>query len=158
MDANGGGPPPDQRLHDHLLRARETREKLTSELRELLAAEEAVHLGLAEQLAASRARRDQTRKALEQLTGESAKYAPKAEQADRTRYEPRQGLLDELLAVLRTAEQPLTAEQILERVTFSHDPLRRGLVTLRERQLVRLAGRGGRTGRAHLYAPMPDGT
>jgi len=150
---NGSGPS----LAEHVAEVQRMSDQLVRELQELLETEERLYERLASDLAESKARRDRYTRALRDLMGEARKPAAKPVRlrADGAVFRPRQQHLDELVKVLR--DGPLTSEQIIERVDFSHDVVRRGIKVLREEQQVRLAGRAGKTGRAYLYALMPDG-
>lgn len=112
-----------------------------------------------------RAERDHIQRALDLLTGDTSKYASGGKrpagrpakgtevQAVKRRYRPRQASLDQLVAVLRAADEPLAHGQLKELVDFSEETLTRALSTLRDEEVIRVAGaEGNRT----LYALMPE--
>jgi uncharacterized membrane protein YccC len=152
MDSpNGSGPSP-ERLAEHLERARSTREHIAGELRELLETEEELHDELAEQVADSRKRRDGYRRALEQLTGESKKPAPKKSQAGRWTISDKK--VAQVWEQVRRLDGTFTAASVAQdQPGLSPESARRALSLLRERELVRVTGtgRGGGT----LLAVMP---
>lgn len=165
MNTNGTAPqgaPVAWQPGEALERARHSREQVADSVRTLLEDEERNYQALSDQVDVARQRVDHLRKALSHLVAEPSRTAPaKApaqarQRADGTVFRPRQEYLDELVEALRAAGGALTSEQILGRVSFSHDVVRRAITVLREEERVRLAGRAGKTGRAHLYALMPE--
>jgi hypothetical protein len=163
MSTNGTAPqgaPVARQPGEALKRARATREQVVGSVRTLLEDEERKYQRLRDQVEEARQRMDHLRKALDHLLAEPGQAAPAKVQtqprqrADGSVFRPRQERLEEVVEVLR--DGPLTREQILERVSFSHDVVGRAIAVLREEERVRLAGRAGRTGRAHIYALMPE--
>jgi CHASE3 domain sensor protein len=165
MSTNGTAPqgaPVARQPGETLKRARATREQVVGSVRTLLEDEERKYQRLRDQVEEARQRMDHLRKALDHLLAEPGQAAPaKAkvqtqprQRADGTVFRPRQQYLDQVVEALR--DGPLTNAQILERVSFSHDVVRRAIAVLREEERVRRAGRTGKTGRAHVYALMPE--
>lgn len=153
---NGSGPngadPSPERLVEHLERSRATRERITDELRELLLVEERLHDAMAEQLAEAKARRDGYRRALEQLTGEPRKKpGPKKATPNAGDWVVSDAKIAEVWELVRKRDDQFTAASVSKDVAgLSPETARRALNTLRERELIRAAGkvRGGGIGLA----------
>jgi integrase len=143
----------------YLREVEERRTAMRDDLQELLEAEQHVRDELEDALAASRDREKALVRALSALQDEpAAPAAPtkaKAKAKQQTTPLVSEDKVERVLQALVTlsGDGPVTRTQIVERTAIGHEAVRRALDLLREREAIRVAGRG--RGGGILWAPMP---
>ena len=63
---------------------------------------------------------------------------------------------DLILGAIREAGEPIISSEIADRLGISRYSADTGIAALRERELIRFAGKGGKTGNASTWAPFPE--
>jgi integrase len=145
----------------YLREVEERRTAMRDDLQELLEAEQHVRDELEDALAASRDREKALVRALSALQDEPAapaaptKAKAKAKAKQQTTPLVSEDKVERVLQALVTlsGDGPVTRTQIVERTAIGHEAVRRALDLLREREAIRVAGRG--RGGGILWAPMP---
>lgn len=158
-DINGAVPRPPAEL---AARAHETTERMASELRELIAAEQVGRIDYERQVHESRDRERQYRKVLAALEGTAPKVGrpTKAEKAARAKQDSvSEEKVIRALEVLSQASGPLTMRQIKDAMGVgATETAAKAIRVLRERDQVRMAGvaRIGPNGQpARTFTAMP---
>jgi hypothetical protein len=153
MDADG-----ELTLEQHLARAQGTRQRLTDELRDLVAEEQLIYDDLKAKADEAKSRRDGYQRALDHIQGAS-KVATAAKPAKRAKgdWSPGEDKVEMVWQAFRAewqrSPQPLSHTALGKLLPMSPDTVRKVFDVLRERELIRVAatGRGG----GKLWAPMP---
>src|SRR4051812_2861336 len=150
MDANGNAPR-ELTLEEHVARAAGTRERLTSELRDLVAEEQTFYDDLKARADESKARRDGYQRALDHIQGanklaaaaQAAKPAPK-KKASSSDWMPSDEKVDVVWKAFRDAwersPEPMTHTALGRDLPLGLDTVRKAFEVLRERELIRVAG------------------
>jgi hypothetical protein len=145
-------------LEQHVARAQGTRQRLTDELRDLVAEEQAIYDDLKTQADAAKSRRDGYQRALDHIQGASKVAAVKpAKRSKGDDWRPSDEKVDIVWQAFREAwrqnPKPLTHTALGKQLPMGPDTLRKAFDVLRERELIRVAGtaRGG----GKLWALMP---
>lgn len=132
-------------------------ERITDELRELLAEVSGHCDELAAQLAEARKRRDGYQRALRQLTGEESPAAAAAkpkQKLDQQNWVLSEAKVAQVWEAVRARDGVFTVREAGEAAGVSNETARRALTALRERELMRLTARRS-PGGGQLYAVMP---
>ena len=133
-------------------------DRLTSIIDELqaeLAAEDLAVAQVEAVLQETRSKRARIQRAIDALTGTKAKAArPAARKGGWTISDTK---VEQVRALIAAKSQPVTVRELATEGGMATESARRSLEVLRERELVRFAGkRAGRGGGQKLYMPMPE--
>jgi hypothetical protein len=152
MDADG-----ELTLEQHVARAQGTRQRLTDELRDLVAEEQLIYDDLKAKADEAKSRRDGYQRALDHIQGASKVAAAKPAKRPKGDWRPSEDKVEMVWQAFREAwqqsPQPLSHTALGKQLPMGSDTLRKAFDVLRERELIRVAGtaRGG----GKLWAPMP---
>jgi hypothetical protein len=87
-------------------------------------------------------------------SGTPRKQAPSSGNRDSHAWTPSQKTLDDIYAVLATADDPLTIAQVCEQVDVSSSTVKKAIDALRSDQKIRLCGTAPLKGAPKTYGPM----
>jgi hypothetical protein len=122
-------------------------------LRQIADQEEAELAELERRVKAKRKSVARVYRAIKELTGEEP---PSKKKEPKPKGTPRESTLKATRdAVDATGDEGITLHGVIEATGLSHDAVRRALEVLRERDMVRLAGKN--ENRAHVFKAMPSG-
>jgi hypothetical protein len=146
-------------LAQHVARAQGTRQRLVDELRDLVAVEQGIYEDLKAQADQAKGRRDGYQRALDHIQGAAkvAAAAPKSPKKKSALWAPSEDKIDMVWQAIREASaqgpDPITQTTLVGELPMGADTVRKAFEVLRERELIRVAGRA--RGGGKLWALMP---